>query len=131
VLPGNGGLLATVVDTTFGFGKDYSSYNYIMFEGEYADLSWTPPGGGEYKVIDGALVADPANGPVDFGNDIEPGIYTIIAQEKDPTTLCFGEPYTVEIGLDFEFPEFAFTVTPDRSCVGGTGTGQIEEQHYL
>jgi hypothetical protein len=125
--PGNGGLLATVVDTTFGFGKDYSSYNYIMFEGEYADLSWTPPGGGEYKVIDGALVADPANGPVDFGNDIEPGIYTIIAQEKDPTTLCFGEPYTVEIGLDFEFPEFAFTVTPDRSCVGGTGTGQIEE----
>ena len=124
--PGNGTLTAVIDPTTFGFGKDYSDYDYIMFEGMYADLTWAGPGNGEYKVIDGATVVDPINGPVDFGADIEPGRYVIIAQEKDPTK-CFGEPFILEIGLDFEFPAFAFNITPDKSCVGGTGTGQIIE----
>ena len=125
--PGNGELTAIVDPGTFGFGKDHHDYDYIMFEGQFADLSWPGPGNGEYKVINGATIVDPINDPVDFGNDIEPGTYVIIPQEKDPLTRCFGEPFILEIGLDFEFPTYAFSVTPDRSCVGGTGTGQVIE----
>lgn len=124
--PGNGSLTALVDITTFGFAKDHSNYNYLMFEGSYVDLTWLVPGTTEYKVIDGATIADPINDPVDFGNDIEPGTYVIIAQEK-AGSKCFGEPFIIEIGLNFDFPSFVFAITPDKSCVGGAGTGQLQE----
>ncbi|MCK5702422.1 MAG: hypothetical protein KAI29_14760, partial [Cyclobacteriaceae bacterium] len=124
--PGNGSLTAIVDPLTFGAGKDHNDYYYIMFEGPYIDLAWLAPGSTEYKVIDGATIADPINDPVDFGNDIEPGTYAIIAQEKIGTK-CFGEAFITEIGLNFNFPSFAFAIAPDRSCVGGAGTGQLQE----
>lgn len=124
--PGNGTLNAQVNPTTFGIGKDHSDYYYIMFEGPYADLAWLTPGSTEYKVIDGATIVDPINDPVDFGNDIEPGTYVIIAQEKIGSR-CFGEAFPIYIDLNFNFPAFSFAITPDKSCVGGTGTGQLQE----
>jgi hypothetical protein len=124
-IPGNGALTAEIDPTTVGAGKDFTDYYYIMFEGPYVDLAWPGPGSTEYILVDGDTI-DLINGIVDFGNEIEPGTYVIIAQEKIGSK-CFGEAFILEIDLDFDFPEFAFSITPDRSCSGGTGTGQAVE----
>jgi len=122
--PGNGGLTVEVQAGTFGSGKDYNDYDFIIFEGDSIDENW--PANGEYRIVLGSSIGDPVNGPVVFPSDLEPGNYTVVARENGGSN-CFGEPLQFEIELDFEFPEFVFAVTPDRSCPGGTGTGQIEE----
>ena len=127
--PGNGRVELTIDPATFGIippatVADYSSYEYILFTGNFIDATWNMTGTTEYSHI---LAGDiPAGGPVVF-TGLEPGIYTVVAKEAFGD-FCLSETRTFEIDLNFDFaPLNLVQVRPDNTCATLTGNGQLNE----
>ncbi|VAW36014.1 hypothetical protein MNBD_GAMMA01-418, partial [hydrothermal vent metagenome] len=128
-IPGNGEVELEIDPATFGIKPgpvtaDYSDYEYILFEGNAIDATWTNSGTSEYAYI--AAGGVPALGPVIFSG-LDPGIYTVIAKEAfNDNCLTNSKTFTIE--LDYTFDPLVFTeIQPDNTCLTLTGNGQLEE----
>ncbi len=103
---------------------DHRDYEYILFKGSTFDPNWS--GTGEADYVDGSSI--PAGGPIVF-QDLDTGVYTIVAREKAPpfTTQCFSNPKTFRVNLDFNFTLNPSVINADNTCSGApTGNGQVD-----
>ena len=100
---GNGQI--SVELTNFSGGLGYADYDFRLYSGSNFD-----PNNLANNLVE--IIPAPAGGPVVFTSSLNPGTYTIVAEEN--FGACFSDPVTVEVELDFTFPTFDFAVTADK-----------------
>ena len=95
---------------------DYNLYDFLLFSGSYFDPTDLA------QNLVGSIT--PATNPSVF-NNLDTGNYTIVARENFGAN-CLSSPISFTIDLDFIYPSLIASSIPDKSCVGGNGTGQLE-----
>ena len=95
---GNGGISITMTNFPIvPVVRGYADYDYRLYAGATFD-----PNNLANNLVE--LIPGPVAGPVVFTSNLAPGTYTIVAEENFGT--CFGDPVTVQINLNFTFPDF-------------------------